>query len=148
MQLIVAPKYEDIKYKSIFLGGGISNCPDWQSEAVNHFSSVEDITIINPRRENFNINIEDDSIIQIVWEFNYLRKSDVVLFWFPKETLCPITLYELGATLERYSFDKKQRIVIGCHPDYARKFDILIQTRLKKYESEIHTNLTSMLNSI
>ncbi len=31
------------------------------------------------------------------WEHDHLRRAKAIMFWFPSETLCPITLYELGA---------------------------------------------------
>lgn len=40
---------------SIFLAGGITNCPNWQQEAISYLSKLN-LTIYNPRRENFPIN--------------------------------------------------------------------------------------------
>jgi len=51
----------------------------------------------------------------------------MILFWFPCETLCPIVLYELGA----WSMTDKQ-IYVGVHPDYKRKQDVEIQTKLAR----------------
>ena len=48
----------------------------------------------------------------------------MVLFWFPKESLCPIALFELGKELESGS-----RVVIGVHPEYSRRFDVITQVR-------------------
>jgi hypothetical protein len=127
MQLIVAPKREPIIYrKSLFLGGGISNCRDWQKEVVDKFRDSA-LTIFNPRRVDIDINNPDDSKVQIDWEFRYLRESSSVMFYFCEETLCPITLFELGSALERhfYAFtNAKQKIFIGADAGYKRLFDI------------------------
>jgi len=54
----------------IFLAGGITNCPDWQKiiiDKIKHTSnpyqktSLKNVTIFNPRRENF--PIEDPRVV-------------------------------------------------------------------------------------
>src|SRR5262245_52117185 len=81
---------------SLFLGGGISGCPDWQREIVTLLADT-DLTLLNPRRAFFPIDDPSQAERQIEWEFRHLRLATAILFWFPRETLCPIALYELGA---------------------------------------------------
>jgi len=86
------------KTNAIFLGGGISGCPDWQSVAREKLhQKCPNLVLINPRRSSFDITDKTIAKEQIKWEFECLRKVNAILFWFPKETVCPITLYELGA---------------------------------------------------
>lgn len=114
---------------SVFLAGGITNCPDWQKEFINFYKETYSDTfdIFNPRREFWDDNRNNDDISkeQIEWENNYLKKSTGIVFWFPKETLCPITLFELGAALHSQNI-----IAIGIHSEYARKLDVEVQTKL------------------
>lgn len=117
--------------KSIFLAGGITSCPDWQQEMVDLLRCTE-LVLFNPRRKDFPINDPTAAVQQITWEHNHLKKADAILFWFPKETLCPIVLYELGA----WSMSDKL-IFVGVHPSYQRRQDIEIQTRLVRPEVEI-----------
>ena len=46
--------------KSIFLAGGISNCPDWQLTASTilglNMSIYENLVLINPRRKSFDVS--------------------------------------------------------------------------------------------
>jgi hypothetical protein len=113
---------------SIFLAGGISNCPDWQGPVAEILARDTDATIYNPRRENFDMNAyEDVSRQQIKWEYHALRLSHVNLFWFPCETLCPITLFELGSAIHRIH---PGGLMVGTHPDYERRFDIIEQAKL------------------
>lgn len=112
----------------VFLAGGISSCPPWQDKMVELLSDL-DIEIINPRRREWPEDDEEAEKEQIEWEHEQLRQADLILFWFPKETLCPITLYELGA----WSMTDVP-IVIGMHPEYARRFDVETQTRLVRPE--------------
>ena len=116
---------------SIFLAGGITNCPDWQQEMVQLLKDT-DLILLNPRRADFPIHDPNAAREQITWEHDHLRKADAILFWFPCETLCPIVLYELGA----WSKTMKP-IFVGVHPDYARRQDVEIQTGLVRPRLEI-----------
>jgi len=93
MQYIESPENYSNKpdRMAIFLAGGITNCPDWQSEIVDSLQNF-DITLLNPRRKKFPINDPGASKEQISWEYNHLRKADTILFWFPKESICPIAI--------------------------------------------------------
>lgn len=117
----------------VFLAGGITGCPDWQKDMVRLMHDT-DAVLVNPRRENFPMHDPSAARAQIEWEHNHLRKADVVSFWFPKETLCPITLYELGSWTIRSvtspTRNRHPRIVIGVEDGYARRQDVLIQTGL------------------
>jgi len=128
----------DDNNKSIFLAGGITGCPDWQTEMVERLSDVA-LTILNPRRKNFPIDDPDEGIIQITWEYNALKLADFILFWFCKATLCPIVLYELGA----WSMTDKP-IFIGIEPGYKRENDVRIQTRLARSSVPIVNNLDDL----
>ncbi|RJR34114.1 MAG: hypothetical protein C4576_26930 [Desulfobacteraceae bacterium] len=117
--------------KAVFLAGGITNCPDWQSEITNLLND-QDVTLLNPRRKDFPINDPKASEVQINWEFENLRNADLILFWFPKESICPIALYELGAWCMAST-----PVLIGVHPEYERRIDIEVQTSLVRPEVEI-----------
>jgi hypothetical protein len=120
MKIYEAPNVYDGRY-TLFLAGGISGCPDWQSEALKEFEDLDDdCKIANPRRKDFDITDEKVSEKQIKWEHDALSHSNLILFWFPKETVCPITLYELGYWL---GFGHVM-LFIGVHPEYSRRFDI------------------------
>jgi hypothetical protein len=129
-------------HKSIFLAGGITGCPDWQREMVGLLQDT-DLVLLNPRRANFPIHDPDAAREQITWEQAHLWKADAILFWFPCETLCPITLYELGA----WSLSNKS-IFIGAHSDYARRQDIEIQTDLQRPGMEIVYSLEELSRQV
>ena len=120
------PKRIRYEGNSLFLAGGITGCPDWQQRMKIALVNV-DVVLFNPRRKDFPINDPTAAEIQIKWEYEYLRKASMILFWFPEETLCPIVLYELGA----WSMTDK-KIFVGIHPLYKRKQDVEIQTKLAR----------------
>lgn len=127
---------------SLFLAGGITNCPDWQKEIVELLEPTY-LTVLNPRRENFPIHNPDAALEQITWEHYALRFAQEISFWFPKETLCPIVLYELGA----WSMTKK-KIYVGVHPEYERKQDVEIQISLVRPDVEIFYSLEELASNI
>jgi len=128
--------------KSLFLAGGISGCENWQSRMVLHLTDVP-IVIFNPRRKDFPIDDPKAAQAQIEWEYEYLRKASMILFWFPSETLCPIVLYELGA----WSMTDK-KIFVGVHPEYKRRQDVEIQTKLVRPFVDIVCDLGTLSEQI
>jgi hypothetical protein len=93
--------------------------------------------LVNPRRDHFPIHDPSAADAQITWEHHALRAARAILFWFPKEALCPIALYELGA------WSMTQRcIFVGAHEGYPRRRDIEIQTKLAR--PEVSTNATTL----
>lgn len=127
MQYIEAISWEKPKHDTkLFLAGGITNCSDWQKQVVESLRDIQGITVFNPRRANFDVTNSNASKDQIFWEYHRIREATHIMFWFTPETLCPITLFELGAALER-----NHNLIIGCHPDYKRKFDVEYQASLK-----------------
>lgn len=113
---------------AVFVAGGISDCPDWQQELIQHIDS-DRFDVINPRRVDGLAKNGTDARRQIAWEHLALENSQIVLFWFPKESLCPIALFEYGKMLER-ACKEGLRVIAGVHPEYPRAFDLDEQTQL------------------
>lgn len=131
---------------SIFLAGGITDCPDWQQEMRGLLVDTN-FVLFNPRRENFPIHDPNAAKEQIGWEYRHLGMADEILFWFPCETLCPIVLFELG----RWSFrpsQKEKPIHIGVHPDYSRRQDVEIQIGLIRPEVGIVYSLETLAQKV
>ncbi len=126
-------------YLSLFLAGGITGCPDWQKEAVEELKDC-DIVVFNPRRANFPIGNSNAAKRQIAWEYDKLKRSDLISFWFPKETICPIVLYELGAWSKT-----NKAIVVGVHPEYTRRRDVEIQMSLVRPRLEVQVGFEAFL---
>lgn len=141
MKYIEAPNYNlDIARlnpeKCLFLAGSITGAENWQKDLAyaeydDPFSKkrlINHYNIFNPRRENYNgldPKLEQE---QITWEYHCIHHCKYILFWFAKETLAPITLFELGSALHTHDHSK---IFIGIDPQYQRKNDVIIQTRLR-----------------
>lgn len=121
--IVEAPNELKYKGKTVFLAGGITGCPDWQREMCSLLQDTS-LVLLNPRRADFSAC---DAEQQITWEYRHLKIADAILFWFPRETLCPIVLYELGAW-----FMRKEATFVGVHPEYERRIDVEIQMRLAR----------------
>lgn len=145
MQYVEAPYYENTAYPSVFLAGGITNCPDWQLEIVEAIrqSSLDEITIFNPRRKDFPIGDPAAAEQQITWEYKRLRQADMIVFWFSVGSLNPIVLFEFGAAMER-----GQKLLVGCHPEYERRADVKIQAVLRRPNLVIADSLQEMTSFI
>ena len=141
MQEIKAPDPENAKFKSLFIAGGVSGCPDWQKEFIALMGDNA-ITVFNPRRDVFPSG-RDEEEIQIRWEFERLRSADTISFWFPAESLDPITLFELGSAMER-----SRPLAIGVHKNYARRSDIEIQAKIRHPEIGIAYSLEELAEQV
>jgi hypothetical protein len=127
MKIVTAPeKIERVGYDCVFMAGGISGTPDWQSEYLSLAQKsphLHEVQFFNPRRPNFDVKDPAMSDAQIKWEQYAMSISDLITFWFSPETTCPITLFELGCQLSRGDAE----IIVGIHPDYVRKMDLKLQ---------------------
>ena len=142
MIYVECPDKQDSNLKSLFLAGSISGANDWQKTVTEKLKDL-DIVVYNPRRKNFDTDDPGMSKEQIAWEYENLREADAISFWFAKETDAPITLYELGA----HSMTPKP-IIVGIHPEYPRKIDVEIQTKLVRSDIPIVYSLDDLVDEI
>ena len=129
----------------IFLAGSITDCEDWQEYVIEKIKHIEGITIYNPRRENFPIEDPNAAEEQIIWEYKHLKNADALVFWFDRGSLAPIVLYELG---KHVNSNKEMPAIIGIDPEYKRKQDVIIQTRLERPNQIFTDNLDELIRYI
>jgi len=129
-QYIEAVSRETPTYPTVFLAGGITACPEWQTELVKLLSD-ELITLVNPRRKNFPMDDPNAAKEQITWEFHRLNQCDIFSMWFCNTPSSdqPICMYELGRHLVLHQ-SHPETIVIGIEPGYKRAQDVMIQSGL------------------
>lgn len=164
VKLYVAPDHipfpQLIGATKLFLAGGITGCPDWQTELIAALSEMAsefnrdgegskydlniDLAILNPRRVDFPIDDPSAAEAQIRWEVFAMQQADIISFWFPHETLCPITLFEYGRHIQDFDTD----LAVGVHPDYKRRRDVEIQTSLLRGSTEVVTSVPMLARNI
>ena len=159
MKVVTAPDFiipNRNKYVTVFLAGGITNCPDWQSETINELKKFEvennkelNLIVYNPRRESFDIDTESERDKQIEWEFKYINSVDIFSMYFcNSESVQPICMYELGMRIgrlmERPAIDSHRgcRTVVSIEKGFKREYDIYKQLNLACWEIGINYNAT------
>jgi len=135
------PTKESMSCPLIFLAGGIHACPDWQKKVVNNLSDLN-ITIFNPRDpdngEDVIKNFGFDS-----WTENWMKRADLVVFWFCKETTQHKWIFHLGRFSERSNV-----VVVGFHPEYRYKEPIRNLFMLSRLRSNFVDSLDSLIERI
>tara|TARA_B100000614_G_scaffold258752_1_gene281779 strand:+ start:50321 stop:50878 length:558 start_codon:yes stop_codon:yes gene_type:complete len=146
--------------EAVFLAGGISGTQNWQKEAAKKLLDETSLYVVNPRREGVDLaKSGHEAAAQIQWEFEHLRACRLVLFWFPKETVCPIALFELGTFLGRgrdYAFSENSSqtdgefpwVFVGCDPDYSRRFDLEQQIGLYDPRVKLRLKLDDVVEDV
>jgi hypothetical protein len=125
---------------SLFLAGGITNCPDWQAEARALLADLPGLVLLNPRRRSFPINDPGAAAGQVAWEYRHLMRASAVLFWFPAgPSPQPIALYELG----RYVALGKL-LAVGADPGYLRRADVLLQLSHARPDLRVYDTLDTV----
>lgn len=142
MKYIECPNVPNPTDTCLFMAGGITGCPNWSKEVTGLLSNSS-LTLLNPRRETPPADDYNASVQQITWEHSMLHRADVIMFWFCKETLCPIVLFELGA----WTMSDKP-IVVGIDPGYQRRNDVEIQVKLARPDVQIVYSLTDLAAQI
>ena len=127
---------------SVFLAGGITGTGNWQ-QTVAALLDRTDLVVLNPRRRQFPIDDPSAAEQQIRWEFRHLRRATARAFWFPGATLCPIALYELGAWSAAPG-----PLFVGVDPQYARRADVEIQTKLVRPDVTVVYSVEALANQI
>jgi hypothetical protein len=147
--VVEAPNKDNVDGFKVFLAGGITSCPNWQKSIIDKLKGQEknikeNIILFNPRRENFPIHDPNAANEQIKWEYDKLKESDMIIFWFSRGSLNPIVLYELGM----WGNSRDIPIIIGIDEGYERKQDVEIQTKLAKPDVLTVYNLDDMVSSM
>ena len=78
-----------------------------------------------------------------------MENSDIIFFYFPKESVCPIALYELGRMISYYRLELDRVVIVGCDEDYSRKNDLDIQIELATHgDLVVHRGLDSTVANL
>ena len=139
--VLQAPERRRLSGTSVFLAGGIPGCCDWQSDLIADLWGL-DATLINPRRADWSAS-PGELRRQVHWESDHLRDASLIAFWFPSETLCPITLFELGKAIGTNAL-----FVLGAHQHYGRLPDLHHQLEAAGRTKPIARSVTELAEFI
>ena len=143
VRYVQAPQSYDGPGPALFLAGGITNCPDWQSEAAAMLRDTPGLTVLDPRRAVYDPEVPNAAAEQITWEHTHLWRADVVLFWFASGgSVQPIALYELGVHATRGI-----PLAVGADPAYPRRLDVEVQLGLARPGLTVHSTLAGTVTA-
>jgi hypothetical protein len=134
MQVITAPERKPIINQSIFLAGTIDDgkSEDWQSKLIEEFSEYN-ITILNPRRNNWGDLSDNELRKQITWELDHLEKADIIFMYIIGTSKSPISLLEMGIHI------KDSKLIVVCEPEFYRYENVKITCEY--YNAELYDSL-------
>lgn len=140
---VQAPNIHAAQFPSIFLAGSIDNgaAENWQRKFCDAFRD-KDVTIYNPRRDNWDENLSGDAFReQVEWELDHLEKVDLVVFYFAPGSISPITLLELGLTAE-----SGMPIIVCCPKEFWRSGNVEIVC--DRYDIPLVETLEDLISEI
>jgi hypothetical protein len=118
----------------VFLAGSIEmdTAENWQTKIADELVKISDLTILNPRRANWDSSwkqsIDEPKFLeQVNWELEGIEQADTVLFYFDPNTKSPITLMELGIVSQLIDDDKK--VIVCCPEGFWRKGNVDIMCK-------------------
>ena len=131
--------------KSVYLSGGINNCPDWQAE-ISSSLSRSSIVVVNPRAGSLDAAKITSAKLRELAAANHRKLLNCESFcvWVHEESSSPASLFELGAIasmLERPLF-------VGAHPNYFRAKDVVLQTGLVRPEVKVVDSLQDLAGQV
>lgn len=113
---------------AVFLAGSIEmgKAEDWQTKVQDSLNDLHYITILNPRRDDWDSSwvqsIENDKFReQVNWELYGIENANLVAMYFSPGTMSPISLLELGL---RINNQQSKKIVVCCPKGYERKGNV------------------------
>ena len=141
MQVITAPERKPITNQSIFLAGTIDDgkSEDWQSKLIKEFSEYN-ITILNPRRNNWGDLSDNELRKQITWELDHLEKADIIFMYIIGTSKSPISLLEMGIHI------KDSKLIVVCEPEFYRNENVKITCEY--YNAELYDSLGEGIDAL
>lgn len=116
----------------LFLGGSIEmgRAENWQEKTVAHLEKKDynNLIVLNPRRDDWDSSWDQSPVPgtkfyeQVTWELAAQEKSQILCYYFAKDTLSPITLLELGL----FGFRKDKKVVVYVDDDYQRRGNVIV----------------------
>jgi len=108
----------------VFLAGSIQQgtAIEWQKEIMNQCKDT-DITFLNPRRDKWDVTLEQkitNKIFneQVTWELDAMELADKIVVYIDPKTTSPITLMELGIHAN------SNKICVCCPEGFYRKGNV------------------------
>jgi len=110
---------------NVFLAGTIDMgaSEDWQSTIANRFEDIEELTLLNPRRDawdsSWSQTLDNPHFVhQVMWELHGMKYSDIIFMYFHPDSKAPVSLLELGLGAT------SDKLLVCCPEGYWRKGNV------------------------
>jgi len=115
---------------------------EWQERVVRAMSSVSDLVILNPRRDDWDSNWEqraDDPQFyeQVSWELDMLDAADIVVMYLAAGTKSPVSLLELGLCA------RSGKLKVCCPEGFWRRGNVEMVCR--RYQIPLFATLDDLI---
>ena len=131
---------------TIFLGGAIDQgeAEDWQAKVVEALEDL-DVTILNPRRDNWDSSWEQDIENkefrqQVEWELKAQEDASLVIYVLLEDSKGPVTMLEIG------HFAPDKDAVLCIEEGFYRQGNLDIFA--KRYKIPIYHDFDEMLDDL
>lgn len=120
---------------------------NWQQRVERELQGFSDITIYNPRRDDWDSSwVQDISDPQfkeqVTWELEHLESANLVVFYFDPTGPAPITLLELGL----FGLTEPGRTIVCCPEGYWRRGNV--QIVCDRYKVPLVDNIDEFMKTI
>jgi hypothetical protein len=143
MREVKAPSPPGLQ-RRIFLAGSIEMgiAEQWQERVVKAMSSVSDLVILNPRRDDWDSSWEQRAdnpqfSEQVSWELNMLDAADIVVMYLAPDTKSPISLLELGLCA------RSGKLKVCCPEGFWRRGNVEVVCR--RYQIPLFATLDDLI---
>lgn len=109
----------------VFLAGSIEmgTADDWQAEFTEMLGADDNVTLLNPRRDDWDSSWEQAATNprfreQVEWELAGLDRANVVVMYLDPQTRSPVSLLEMGLHARR------DGLVVCCPDGFWRKGNV------------------------
>jgi hypothetical protein len=146
MRQVKAPNHPNVELR-IFLAGSIEmgGAEQWQRQVVDAMAGVDNLVILNPRRDDWDSSWEQQAanaqfVEQVSWELDMLDAADIIVMYFAPETMSPISLLELGL------YAKSGKLKVCCPSRFWRRGNV--EVVCQRHNIPLFDDLEELLASL
>jgi hypothetical protein len=143
---VKAPDHPNVELR-IFLAGSIEmgEAEQWQRQVVDAMADVDNLVILNPRRDDWDSSWEQQAanaqfVEQVSWELDMLDAADIIVMYFAPATMSPISLLELGL------YAKSGKLKVCCPSRFWRRGNV--EVVCQRLSIPLFDNLEELLASL
>ena len=150
-EVILPPsrRYSTVGNVSVFLAGSIDMgyAVDWQAELIKQFEPTKNVTLYNPRRDDWDSSwtqtLDSPQFVeQVNWELDFMDHADIVFMYISGTSKAPISLLEFGRIMALYP----DKLVLCVEDGFYRRGNI--EVMCNRQCIELHSDLKGAIYAL